>query len=143
MEIAERLKSLGFNRLADSFSNKKEVKGKMKVAYRTYPHLTQEKINAFNKKLEKKRLRVNFYSVSSYENGIPSTEVLDKLEEAKKLGCFDSFEIAKVEEIKDPILFGRISGCPDYFFIAQWGEDIKIEDILMEDIEDVKVEEHK
>lgn len=56
-------------------------------------------------------------------------------EKAQKLKCFDTFEIAKieaVEERKDPIVFGCITGCPDKFFIAQWDDDVKIEDILTE-----------
>jgi hypothetical protein len=47
--------------------------------------------------------------------------------------CFDSFEIAKIQwkrEIKDPILFGRIDGCPDRFYVSQWDDDVRIEDIL-------------
>ena len=65
----------------------------------------------------------------------PPQAVLDKVEEAQKVGCFDAFEVCKVEsvrEYKDPIVFGRITGCPDRFFIAQWDNDVKIEDILKE-----------
>lgn len=46
--------------------------------------------------------------------------------------CFDSFSVAHIAEVKDPILFGEIAECTDKFFIAQWDEDVKIEDILTE-----------
>jgi hypothetical protein len=58
--------------------------------------------------------------------------VLEKMREAKKCNCFDSFEIAKIESIevkKDPILFGRVNECGDRFFIAQWDDDVTIEAI--------------
>lgn len=49
---------------------------------------------------------------------------------------FDRFEIAKIhwkEELKGPILFGIIDICTDKFFIAQWDDDLRIEDILLVD----------
>ena len=63
----------------------------------------------------------------------PPDTVLDALEKAKEDNCFDTFEVAKIswiEEIKDPILFGIIEGCSDKFFISQWDDDVKIEDLL-------------
>jgi hypothetical protein len=35
-----------------------------------------------------------------------------------------------VKEVIDPIIFGKIDGCTDRFFIAQWDDDVKIEDIV-------------
>ena len=52
------------------------------------------------------------------------------LEEAKKLDCFDEFEIAYIAEVKDPILFGIVKGCSTKFYVAQWDDDVRIEDIL-------------
>ena len=33
-------------------------------------------------------------------------------------------------EIKDPIGFDKIDSCPDYFFVSQWEDDVKFEDIV-------------
>ena len=44
-----------------------------------------------------------------------------------------SDEIAKIQDIvqtKDPIVFGCINKCADRFFIAQWDDDVSIEQIL-------------
>ena len=133
MNIKERLEKLGLKKLAESFKVKKEIKDKMKIAYKTYPFVSQEKIDVYNKKLAKQRQVLRNYDINNYEDGIPSEETLLKLEEAQKLNCFDYFEIMRVEEQRDPILFGRINGCPDRFFISQWGEDVKVEDILMQE----------
>ena len=52
---------------------------------------------------------------------------------SRHLGVFDTFEVAKIESTRvyrDPIVFGRISGCDDRFYIAQYDDDVKIEDLL-------------
>lgn len=77
---------------------------------------------------------LSFCSIGDYSQ-VPPQEVLDKVREAKNRRCFDSFEVAKVETVEvrpDPIIFGRIEGCSDRFFVAQWENDVKIEDILKE-----------
>lgn len=56
--------------------------------------------------------------------------VLDSLEVAMGRKCFDSFMVAHIIDVEDPILFGYINGCSDHFFIDQWDEDVKIQDIL-------------
>ena len=38
--------------------------------------------------------------------------------------------IESVEVRKDPIIFGKITGCTDLFFITQWYDDVSIEEIL-------------
>lgn len=65
----------------------------------------------------------------------PPMDCLMDLKKAKELECFDAFEVAKVETVDirpDPIIFGLINGCEDKFFITQWDDDVKIEDILKE-----------
>ncbi len=65
---------------------------------------------------------------------IPPLDVLDKLKEAQQLKCFDYYEVAEVKSIverPDPIIFGCIEGADEKFYIAQWDDDIKIEDILL------------
>ena len=114
----------------------------MKKAYEKYLFVTQNTINKFNDKLREETIledhrhrtykRLIFIQLNQYEK-LPPSNVLTALEAAIDDKCFDSFEIAKIawiEEIKDPILFGIIENCSDKFFISQWDDDVKIEDLL-------------
>lgn len=56
-------------------------------------------------------------------------DVLEKLEEAKERELFDSFAVLWAEKVKDPIVLGCVDGCEDYFFIAEWSDDITFEQI--------------
>lgn len=67
--------------------------------------------------------------VSEYPD-IPPNDVLQVMKTHKDRKIFDYFSIAKVTHIVDPIMFGRINGCEDRFYIAQWGNDITLDDIL-------------
>lgn len=115
---------------------------KMKKAYGKYLFITQNTVDKFNEKLRKDTLiedkhsnsfkRLVFISLEQYSQ-LPPDNVLAALDSAQKDSCFDSYEIAKIDwikEVKDPILFGVIEGCSDKFFISQWDDDVKIEDLL-------------
>lgn len=67
--------------------------------------------------------------IEEYE-GIPPKEVLDKLRIHKEKELFDYFTIASVKNIKDPLLFGRINNNDNRYFIAQWGSDILLDDLI-------------
>lgn len=56
--------------------------------------------------------------------------VLDELDVAKERQVFDKVSVLWVEKIKDPLLLGSIDGCKDFFLIAQWGDDVKFEDLV-------------
>lgn len=75
---------------------------------------------------------LNFSDWDSYK-GTPPGDVMEAASKANDLGIFDVLEVAKVQsevEYHDPILFGRILGCGDRFFIAQWDNDVKIDDLI-------------
>ena len=146
---AERLEKLGMKKAAGNLETKKKLGKKLTLAYEHFRFVTPEKIGAFNEKLKAESIKLTgkkgkdlvehydklcFSTLSSYED-IPPVEVLEKVEAATEVGCFDSFEVAQVKNVhvyKDPIIFGRIEGCGDRFFIAQWDNDVRIEDILKE-----------
>lgn len=65
--------------------------------------------------------------IALYPN-IPPEHALQKIE--KHRTDFDYFTIAEVNSIKDPLLLGRIVGIEDRFFLAQWGDDVKLDDII-------------
>jgi len=67
--------------------------------------------------------------ITTYE-GIPPDGVLTTLKEHKERGVFDEFVVATVEAIPDPLLLGKINEVSDRFYIAQWGNDIALDDII-------------
>jgi len=136
-KIAE-LRSMGFEQVA----KKAESAHKMTIAYGKYMFISQETVDRFNDKLRKETLeedsrtrhykKLVFIPIDKYQQ-IPPVHVLNALSIARKMDLFDRFEIGKIDwikEIKDPIVFGRIDGCEDRFFISQWDDDVKIEDLL-------------
>lgn len=56
--------------------------------------------------------------------------VLDKLSEATDRQVFDGYAVLWVEKVKDPLLLGCIKGCKDYFLIAEWGDDVRFDEIM-------------
>jgi len=134
---ADELASLGFTAASNNLKNLAIKKRKLAIAYEHFRFVRQEKITAFNDKLRQQRSdpfgswnALCFTPIEAYTE-IPPDHVLTSLVEAKKFECFDSFEIAHIVKVKDPILFGCIKDCSDRFFIDQWDDDVKIEDILM------------
>lgn len=131
-----RLERLGFKNASDIIVKAKGIKRKLTIAYEHYRFVTQEKIDAFNLKLReqgssRRWQMLSFTPMEIYEKA-PPENVLQALEEAHRQKCFDSFEVAHIIDVEDPILFGRINECPDRFFISQWDDDVKIEDLIKE-----------
>lgn len=142
VKIEERLEKLGLKAASRRVIELRERKRKLAIAYEHYRFVRQEKIDAFNQKLQKETQKdlqfgyeyktLSFTPLESYEAAPPET-VLESLETAIGRNCFDSYEVAHIVTkvvTPDPILFGRIKACPDRFFIGQWDDDVKIEDIL-------------
>lgn len=144
MNEIEKLEKAGFKAATDKVKRLKEMKRKMAIAYEHFRYVRQEKIDAFNERLGKESMKDNpssytykrlmFIPIDQYQE-VPPSDVLDKVEVAQEIGCFDTFEVARIQDVvvqKDPIVFGRIEGCPDRFFVAQWDDDVTIEQILKE-----------
>jgi hypothetical protein len=137
--VEEMLAKLGLKSALAKITKGKKAFPKLKVAYARYGFIKTDQVEAFQRKLgieKSKRAgyykKLSFTSLERYDRDVPPMDVLKKIEEAKAVGCFDSFEIAYIEEVKkDPIVFGRIDGCTDRFFIAQWDNDVSIEQIIM------------
>ncbi len=133
--VIDRLERLGFKAASTKVKELSIKQRKMAIAYEHYRFVRPEKITAFNEKLMKESRNggdykmLSFTAVEQYPE-VPPADVLDKMDAAVERKCFDSFEVAHIVNVKDPILFGRIIGCSDRFYIAQWDDDIKIEDIL-------------
>jgi len=141
-----RLEKRGLTQAAKEVEAKSQLIAKLEVAYKHYRYVTQDKISIFNSDLRAKTQKgsssysytcdtLKFTALSSYTE-VPPADVLDKLEAAQELGCFTSFEVAQIQSVEvrpDPILFGRVAGCDDRFYVGQWLDDVKIEDILQAD----------
>ena len=67
--------------------------------------------------------------VGEAKDRIMPDHILENLETAKARELFDDFTVLWVEKVKDPLLLGVVEGCKDYFFIAEWGEDVSFEQI--------------
>lgn len=151
-EKVERLRSLGLDSAAqtiegESLKIKKAgvLKQKLMIAYEHFRVITPQKIAEFNvilrEKTEKKTGlgsstydRLAFVPLKSYSK-VPPDHVLESLEKAKGHECFDFYEVGVLESVEvrpDPLMIGRIIGSDDRFFIDQWDNDVKIEDILKE-----------
>lgn len=141
VEVLSKLEKLGFTRAASELKLLAVKKRKLAIAYEHYRFVRPEKIEAFNAKLKAETKTgkepfsaewktLEFTPVYNYES-VPPDDAMAALETAQDYKCFDAYEIASIKKVKDPILFGRINDCPDRFFIAQWDNDVKIEDILM------------
>lgn len=132
----ERLEKLGFINAADVIKKLKEKSRKMSIAYEHFRFVRPDKIAEFQKKIYEKTFHdagghkiLRFTPIAECEK-IPPDSVLASLEHAIEKKCFDSFDVAHIELVKDPILFGRIKGCADAFFIDCWDNDVTIEEIL-------------
>lgn len=88
--------------------------------------VTGDGIHQFEQRLEWVETRIEIY------NGCPPERAVASLMRAKKRDAFDYFTVAKVEHktIRDPLLLGRIDGVEDRFFIAQWGTDVQLDDLI-------------
>lgn len=149
--LVSQLEELGFLTASKSVESKvkeeKEIldlKTRTMLAFERYRFISAEHIERFNNVLKHKTYvkegdngyptydRLKFTPISQYGK-IPPADVLDKIRTAKNEGLFDAFEVCSIEthEVRpDPIIFGIIRNCEEKFFIAQWDDDVKIEDII-------------
>ncbi len=139
--MKNELMEAGFERAAENVERLAEVKVRMVKAYEFYRYVTSMKMDEFQAELKKRSWKCaytncskqnpaycDFCHGSTYDTlkltpikeyaHVPPGDVLAKVKEAKERGIFDTF------------VFGSIEGCGDKFFIAQWGDDVRIEDIL-------------
>lgn len=152
-QLIEQAKVLGFTAGAAKAELDRDRARRMYAAYTGYEIVEPGHIEAFQERLKARsmkrtgevgvNLREHFdtlvfeapetYKGTGDSSGLPPKEALDAFAAAKDAGMFDTFEVARVESVqvyKDPILFGRIDGCLDRFFIAQWGDDVSLKDLI-------------
>lgn len=144
------LRELGFTAAAEQVQKDRELARKLRIAFEHFRVVTPAHIERFQSELKTKTQqadgrnqwgeitthdRLKLTNIASYA-AVPPQEALDELRKAKELNCFDTFEVATIESVRvvpDPIVFGVIHGCTNKYFVCQWDEDVKIEDILRPD----------
>lgn len=141
----------GFKKAGEKAQEDYALAKKLLLAYADYQIVTKKNFDDFNKALKAKTHRsldrytqvwkeVKLQRIENYEQ-LPPVEVLELVAAAKKTELFDKFEVAYIANTHyhrdpDPIVFGSINGCSDLFFIAQWGDDMKLTDLLGETNDD-------
>lgn len=140
---AARLEKLGFKTAGIELKGLLQKQKNLAIAYEHYRYVTPERVNEFNQKLLNKTGK-NLHSMLTMEYQtlaftpiecyakVPPDDVLASLEVAQDRKCFDAFEVAYIKNVKDPLLFGRVNGTPNRFFIAQWDNDVTIDQLLKE-----------
>ena len=71
----------------------------------------------------------NEVRIADYE-AIPPAPALKALAAAQEKEIFDYFTIASVSAVKDPLLLGRIEGRPERWYLAAWGDDVSLDDVI-------------
>lgn len=137
----EQLEKRGFTKAAKDLKDLLDRKRKLMLAYEYYKFITPSNVARFNLQLRAKTgtnmddawamqyKMLDFVGIGNYEK-VPPESVLQNLEIAQDRKCFDSFEVAYIKDVKDPLLFGRIARCPNRFFIDQWDDDVTIDQLI-------------
>lgn len=140
------LRELGLTAAADKIKRAKELARKLRIGFEHFRVVTPQQVTRFQEELWNNRCTdpstyalsyqvLKFTALESYSE-VPPGEVLQKVREAKELKCFDRFEVLTLESqevVPDPVIFGIIDGCDNRYFVAQWDDDVNIEQILRED----------
>jgi len=151
---ADEYRALGLEsmaRIVEVKSNR--ILREMGISAAGYKRINRSELDKFQKELEeisdmtsKRRLletplnryvgqnteRVEGQAVMEVELGVPPQDVLDKLKIARDAKLFDDFAVLHIQRVPDPILCGKINESNDLYFIAEWGDDVKLSDIVKE-----------
>lgn len=150
---ADHLRKAGFTRAALAVLERAEVRQKLaRISTFKYIAITRDEIEGFLAKRNSLEMPVPWKrwvstgdreialdretyfwhqtNVSAYL-GVPPHRIIEALEAHRERGCFDEFVVGEVVRVKDPLLLGTINGVTDrLWFIAQWGEDVALDDVI-------------
>ena len=140
------LKDLGFDSLAQRVKQAADRSFKENMAAISgFKKITEEQFGAAGKRIRENSnyaLELALTPVKEYlgqdaDRGstdtavsLPPAEVLKTMASAKETGIFDSFAVIHVRKAPDPIIVGQIRGSNDMWFVAEWGDDIRLSDIV-------------
>lgn len=156
LEQAKQAREAGFDSAAADLELKAALATKLAKAYEHFRYVSKEAVAEFQKKTlerternatseDQRRLnnpyvsriadQLVFCRMETYK-GLPPADVLKRVSEVKAMGIFDAYEVAEIQpvatqqKLPDPIVFGLVNGCTDRFYVAEWGEDVSINDLL-------------
>lgn len=130
-----KLEKLGLVKAAEKLRTEHSLLwNDMVIASYGYKKLPKGKVDEYAKKLgwdgsASSNVKLEITPLAQYE-GTPPAEALTRLEEAQGRKLFDSFAIMWVKRVPDPILVGQIKESKDYYFIAEWGDDVSVDQIM-------------
>lgn len=149
---ADEYRALGMEKLANVVEYKtKKILREIGISAAGYKRINRTELQEFCKELEqvsdynskrylketplKKYVGQNVgqlegQKISEADLGLPPQDVLDKLKVARDSKLFDDYAVLHIEYVPDPILCGKIKESEDLYFIAEWGEDVKLSDIV-------------
>ncbi len=149
---ADEYRQLGLEsmaRIVEIKSNR--ILREMGISAAGYKRINRAELDAFQKELaeisdstSKRRLletplsryvgqnteRTEGATVAEADLGVPPQEVLEKLKIARDAKLFDDYAVLHIQYVPDPILCGLIKESNDLYFIAEWGDDVKLTDIV-------------
>ena len=159
MEILDLMKELGMSEAVKATEKRLDMDRRLHLAYQNFDFVRREAVDSFNKKLKEKTTTVYdpqtgktrkkidpkqmnqvvfdqlvFCVLSAYKS-VPPLNVLQEVKRVADMNVFNTFSVASIKsvvEIVDPIVFGHIDGCSDLFFVTQWDEDIKFDQLREE-----------
>ncbi len=149
---ADKFRKLGLTAIAEKLEEKAtKILKEFAISMAGYKRINSSELKAFQQELSevgdytsKRRLEetpLNRYIGQNFDQGsqvadeemaVPPADVLEKLEVAQKSKLFDAFSVLHIKYVPDPILCGRINESQDLYAIADWGEDVRICDIIKE-----------
>ena len=152
MTKAEEYRDLGLHRIATALETKaNKVLKEFAISAAGYKRINRSELYKFNEDLyalgdlTSKRTLIetpleNYVGqdkaegdmVLEAELAIPPADVLEALKVAKGAELFDAFSVLHIKYVPDPILCGKINESKDLYFIADWGTDVRLSDIVKE-----------
>lgn len=134
VEYRDQLKEVGMTQCLMQVEKQIEVVNKRQelLDYK-YIVITQKQIDTFMRRIsggsiyDRREWHERTLDSSSH---LPPPKVVEAIKIHQDRKVFDYLTIACVLNVPDPIVFGRLNDSDDRFFIAQWGEDVCLDDLI-------------
>lgn len=149
---ADKYRNLGLTAIAETLERKanKSLK-ELAISLAGYKRINRSELDKFQQELRevsdyhsKRELaetpleryigqhHVEGDTVEEAKLAVPPADILEKLKVAKDSKLFDEFSVLHIKYVPDPILCGKIKESKDLYFIGEWGDDVKLTDIVKE-----------
>lgn len=141
---AQEYREIGLIKIAEDLEAKANKAWKeMEISLAGYSRINRSELEKFKKELSdisdytsKRELQETLLKDYIGQDGektklaVPPADVLEKLKVARESKLFDDYSVLHIKYVPDPILCGKIAESDDLYFIAEWGDDVKLTDIV-------------